>query len=186
MAGRRLMKNPNDIRMRTVGGCARAVRGAISLAIVAGLALGLIAREVRAAATTPTLILTTAAPAVVGGARAVAFEGRFDFPNALEVGYPLELVIFQGAHFVRYPIAGTAHVGDSAALLAGHLDEDDVPTFDLEGAEAPADVRIVTFVPDRLRVTLPATFTAGRVTAVLFASVPHGAVVSNPIVFLLP
>jgi len=178
------MKNPNDIRMLTAGGCVRAVRGAISLAIVTGLALGLIAREVRAAATTPTLILTTAAPAVAKGARSVAFEGSFDFPNALEVGYPLELVIFQGAHFVRYPVAGTAHVGDSAGLLAGHLD--DLPTFDLEGAEAPDDVRIVPVVPDRLRVTLPATFTAGRATAVLFASVPHGAVVSNPIVFLLP
>jgi hypothetical protein len=180
------MWNPNDIRMRTAGGWARAVRGAISLAIVTGLALGLSAGEVRAAATTPTLILATAAPAVVGGARSVAFEGSFDFPNALEVGYQLELVIFQGAHFVRYPVAGTVRVGDSSSLLDGRLDEDDLPTFMREGAEAPADVRIVTFVPDRLRVTLPSTFTAGRATAVLFASVPHGAVVSNPIVFLLP
>jgi hypothetical protein len=77
-------------------------------------------------------------------------------------------------------------MGESSAAVGGQLDEDDVPTLDLQGVEAPVDVRIVTFVPDRLLVTLPATFTTGRATAVLYASVPHGAVVSNPIVFVLP
>lgn len=182
------MKGPvriaNDMWRSTARGWARAGRIAIALALTAGLA-GELAGEVRAAATTPTLVLSAAAPVAVGEARAVAFEGTFDFPNALEVGYPLALIVFQGTHFVRYPMTGRAHMGESSAA-SGRLDEDDVPTLDLEGVEAPADVRIVTFVPDRLRVTLPATFTAGRATAVLYASVPHGAVVSNPIVFVLP
>ena len=176
----------NDMWRSTAGGRARAVRSAVALALTAGLVAGGLAGEVRAAATTPTLVLTTAAPVAVGEARTVAFEGTFDFPNALEVGYPLALVVFQGTHFVRYPMTGPAHMGESSAAVSGRLDADDVPTLDLEGVEAPADVRIVTFVPDRLRVTLPATFTAGRATAVLYASVPHGAVVSNPIVFVLP
>jgi hypothetical protein len=176
----------SDMWRSIASGWARAVRSAVALGLTAGLAAGGFAGEVRAAATTPTLVLTTAAPAAVGEARSVAFEGTFDFPNALEVGYPLALIIFQGTHFVRYPVTGPAHMGESSAAAGGQLDEDDVPTLDLEGVEAPVDVRIVTFVPDRLRVTLPATFTAGRATAVLYASVPHGAVVSNPIVFVLP
>lgn len=180
------MRIANDMRRSTASRCARAVRSAVGLVLAVGLAAGGLAGEVFAAATTPTLVLTTAAPAAVGEARAVAFEGTFDFPNALEVGYPLALIIFQGTHFVRYPLTGPAHMGESRAAVSGQLDADDVPTLDLQGVEAPADVRIVTFVPDRLRVTLPATFTAGSATAVLYASVPHGTVVSNPIIFVLP
>src|SRR5437867_12613117 len=83
------MRNPADMWRRAARGRARAMRRAIALALVTGLAAGGIAREVRAAATTPTLVLTTAAPAVVGGARAVAVEATCGLPTALVAGYPL-------------------------------------------------------------------------------------------------
>lgn len=51
--------------------------------------------------TSPTLVLSSARGEAAGGGRAAALEGSFDFPNAVQVGYPLHVVVFQGATFAR-------------------------------------------------------------------------------------
>ena len=140
----------------------------------------------RAGLTSPTLLLTAASGALADGARSVTVDGLFDFPNAIQVGYPLHLVIFQGDRFVRFPAVGAPATGNSALVADGSLTEGEVAGLLGEGAAATAGVRIVTMVVDRLRVTLPSTFTAGPATAILFTILSDGTVLSNAIAFTLP
>ena len=57
--------------------------------------------RVHAGATTPQLLMTAAAGSANGAARSVVVDGNFDFANALEVGYPIDLLVFQGSTFAR-------------------------------------------------------------------------------------
>ena len=141
---------------------------------------------VQAAATKPTLVIASGAGESTGDARAAVFEVSFDFLNAVQVAYPLNLVVFQGTHFVRYPASGPAVTGDSAALADGTLVDGEVAAFMGEGVPASAEVRIVTIAADRLRVALPRTFAAGSTTGVLFATLPEGDALSNAVTFILP
>ena len=141
---------------------------------------------VTAGATSPTLVLSAAVATAAANARAVALEGSFDFHNAVQVGYPLEIVVFQGTRFARYPIAGSTVSGVSGALADGQLTEAEVPSLLGAGAPAAAGVRIVTMTGAGLRVTLPVEFVAGPARAVLFTVLAEGTVLSNPIDFVLP
>ena len=76
--------------------------------------------------------------------------------------------------------------GDSPELADGDLAASEIDTFGQEGSAAAAGVRIVTLIADRIRVALPAGFPAGPTRAVLYAVVPDGNVLSNPIDFTLP
>ena len=140
----------------------------------------------RAAGTTPTLILASADGAVADGARSVLLAGDFDYPNAVQVGYPLDLVVFQGTNFVRYRVAGPVVTGTSNALADGQLVSSELPSFLNDGTAAPVGVRVITLRFDQARVALPSTFTAGPATAVMFTLLPTGRMVSNPIQFTLP
>ena len=157
-----------------------------SLALLAAIVVAASPGVVRAAGTTPTLILSLAAGAVADGARSVLLAGDFDYPNAVQVGYPLDLVVFQGTTFARYRVDGTAVTGNSAALADGQLLDAELAAFLQDGATAPAGVRILTLRFDQARVALPATFTAGPATAVMFTLLPTGQMISNPIQFTLP
>lgn len=148
------------------------------------LAVG--AAGVRAAATSPTLVLSHAAGMVAGARRGALVEGAFDYENAVQLSYPLTLVVFQGSRFARYPLSGAAVTGDSTALTDGTLTEDELGAFAADGAPAPPEVRVVTLAEGVLRVVLPATFTAGPATGILYAVLPDGTVLSNPIAFALP
>ena len=141
---------------------------------------------VHAAATKPALAIASGVGESTGDARAAVFEVSFDFLNTVQVAYPLQLVVFQGTHFVRYPASGPAVAGDSAALADGVLGDGEVVAFMSEGAAAPAEVRIVTIAADHLRVVLPRTFTAGAATGELFATLAEGNALSNPVTFTLP
>ena len=139
-----------------------------------------------AAATKPTLVIASGVGEGTGDARAAVFEVSFDFLNAVQVAYPLQLVVFQGTHFVRYPASGPAVVGDSTALADGVLSDAEVAAFMGEGTPAPAEVRIVTVAADHLRVALPRTFAAGATTGELFAPLSEGNALSNTVTFSLP
>jgi hypothetical protein len=159
-----------------------------SIARALGLALCLVhPRAGEGGFTEPTLALAAASGVVAGEARAAVLEGSFDFPNAIQLGYPLQLAVFQGDRFARYPVSGGAPVtGVSAALADGVLSQDELPAFVAAGSPAPPAVRILTIAPDRLRVALPPTFTAGPTTALLFTILQNASVLSNPIDFTLP
>ncbi len=156
--------------------------------LVTAIALATIAtaRLAYAAATTPTPVLSAARGATAGGARTVLVDGVFDFPNAVQSGTALYLVMFQGTRFVRYPLGGPPVTGDSPLLADGSLDPSDVPSFLATGTTAAASVRFLTLVPAQARVVLPATFTAGPATAVVFGVFEGESVFSNPLGFVLP
>jgi hypothetical protein len=153
----------------------------LSFAIAGVLA---VAGHAHAGATSPTLVLGSAEPAAVDGARAVTFEATFDFDNAVQTGYGLQLIVFQGVRFVRYPFAGAPAGGQSAALADGTLAEDEVPA--VVGAGTPVAARIVSITPRSVRVVIPTDLPAGATTAILAAVLPEHPVVSNPIGFVLP
>jgi hypothetical protein len=140
----------------------------------------------RPSATSPTLVVSAATAIRADGRLAVTIEGTFDFLNALQVGYPLQLVVFQGTGFVRLPIGGVPHTGQASLLADGRLDVDDLAGFLAAGSPAPADVRIVSLSPTRAVVALPAAFGAGAATAQAFTVLPDGRVLSNPLVLVLP
>ena len=172
--------------MRTASARRERATGLALASLLAAGALVLTPAAVLAGATAPVLVLSAASGAVAGGARTVVLEGAFDFPNAVQVGYPLHILVFQGARFARYPVAGAAVVGESPVLGDGLLAEGELPVLLAAGAPAPPGVRLVTLRLDRATVTLPAEFTAGPATAVVFAVLPEGNVLSNPIGLVLP
>jgi hypothetical protein len=139
-----------------------------------------------ASATSPTLIVSAARAVRAEGRHAVTIEGTFDFANAVQVGYPLQLVVFQGTRFVRYPVTGTPRTGETPLLGDGRLDTGELPAFLATGGPAPADVRLVTLTATSALVTLPADFTAGTATAQVFTVLPEEPVLSNPLALVLP
>lgn len=158
----------------------RLVVSAILVAATAGLA--------RAGATTPTLIVQSADAglAIPGAQRLVTFSVAYDYSNAVQADYDIELIVFQGSAFARFPISGPARTGTSAALGDG-LTVADLPALDAASSPAPASVRVVTIEPTRLTVTLPATFSSGSgANAVLAATVDEGPILSNPLLFNVP
>ena len=161
------------------------MKGILAFFALAGLALAM-PPGARGGFTSPPLILSEASGAEAGGQRSVSLRGTFDFENAVQLpGYPISLIVFQGTTFVRYPFTGAPVSGTSAVLADGILTEAEVPSLDPAPA-APTGVRIIDLESDTIRVTLPATFTAGPTTAMVIAILVDGTVLSNPIVFSLP
>src|SRR5262249_55308467 len=140
----------------------------------------------RPSATSPTLVVSAASGMRADGRVAVTVEGAFDFPNAVQVGYPLQLVVFQGTSFVRFPITGAAQIVQSSLLADGSLDADGVPGLLAAGSSATADVRIVSLSSTRAVLALPASFTPGAATVQAFTVLPDGRVLSNPLALVLP
>jgi hypothetical protein len=146
----------------------------------------LVASNARPSATDPTLVVSAASAMRADGRYAVTIDGEFDFPNAVQVGYPLHLVVFQGSRFVRFPIAAAPVTGESSVLDDGQLAMGDISTLLAAGAPAPADVRVVALSPTRAVVSLPAGFAPGAATAQVFATLSDGRVLSNPLALVLP
>jgi len=156
------------------------------LCALAALFAGASVRTTGAAATSPTLLLSRVQVDAVLGKRTLTFEGVFDFENALQVAYPLHLVVFQGSRFVRYPVVGAAVGGTSALVADGALTSGELATLLAHGTAAASGVRLVTLTPTGGVVTLPDDFDAGTATAILFTVLPEENVLSNPVTLVLP
>lgn len=158
------------------------IRAVLLWAFLLGLGVAL----AWASATSPTLIVSAGRVMAAEGRYTVAIDGTFDFPNAVQVGYPLELVVFQGTRFVRYPLRGTAVTGTSSVLGDGRLSAAELPTFLGAGGPAAPDVRLVTLTAESAVVTLPAEFIRGTATVQSIARLPEEPVLSNPLAVVLP
>ena len=166
-----------------------ALGRSLTIAIVLGGSL-----DALAGFTSPKLALLGAAGIVADGARSATIQvgdltaqgGDLDFPNAVQGGTAVHLVMWQGTSFVRYPLHGPAVGGTSATLADNQVDDLDVATLLGEGSPAATGVRIVSLSATTLVVTLPAGFTAGSCFAQLIALPTEGAVVSNVVPFTLP
>lgn len=162
------------------------MRHLILRALLAVLAACALPAAALAGATSPKLTIAAAEGTLLDGARSARIEGAFDFENALQTGYGMHIVIYQGTSFARYPVAGTAVVGTSGALADGVLTEGEVDAFLLEGASPGAQLRIVSLTPTECLLTLPAALGAGPAHAVLVADTNEGPVFSNVLDFTLP
>jgi len=82
--------------------------GVVGLVLVAAAPAALLA-----SGTSPALVLSAAIGSAAGSQRAVTLDGSLDFANAVQVAYPLSLVVFQGSRFVRYRLPGAVVAGTS-------------------------------------------------------------------------
>ena len=104
----------------------------------------------------------------------------------MQVGYPLQLVVFQGTRFVRFPLGEPARTGQTTLLADGRLDATELAGFLAAGVSATPDVRLVSLTASRALVTLPADFVPGAATAQVFTVLPEEPVLSNPLALVLP
>jgi len=157
----------------------------LARAALAGLLVFLPASLARAGFTTPTLVITDGTVVSVDGARTATFEAAFDFPNAVQTGYRVSLVVWQGNHFVRFPVSGAVMEGTSSVLSDGSLADTEVATLFAAGLPI-STARILQLERDRITVSLPPDFAAGAASAILATIPSEGAAVSNTIGLVLP
>jgi len=158
----------------------------LRLALTSALLVFATTAPCQAGATTPTLALSAGnAVTATNGLRLATFSASYDYSNAVQADYDLELIVFQGTTFARYPVSGPVRIGTSATLTDG-LAVGDLAALDAAGAPAPVNVRVVAVAPTEMSVVLPANFSTSNATAVLVATVDEGPVLSNPLVFALP
>ena len=133
-----------------------------------------------AGATDPTLAIGRFIVRPVAAATAADVTGVFGFDDALQVSYPLTLVVYQGTFFVRFPVGGTAESGNFAGLPDG-LAVSEIAS--LEGAGTPeSGAEMLALEPNRIQVSLPPSFFDGTVTAVLYVELPEeGGFTSNAV-----
>ena len=79
-----------------------------------------------ASGTSPALVLSAATGSAAGSQRAVTLDGSLDFANAVQVAYPLSLVVFQGSRFVRYRLPGAVVAGPTTAVVYAILPDSNV------------------------------------------------------------
>lgn len=161
------------------------MRTRLARAALGGLLALVPAARARAGFTTPTLVIADATVVAVDGARTASFEAAFDFPNAVQTGYRVSLVVWQGTHFVRFPVAGAILDGTSDVLSDGALADDEVPML-FDAGSPITTARILQLERDRITVALPPGFAAGAASAVLATMPYEGSAVSNTVSLVLP
>ena len=141
---------------------------------------------VRAGGSSPALSLTAAdAFATSAGVRGVDVRGSFNFEDVVEGVFPAGLVVVQGTRFARFDQAG-AVVEGNADLLADGLDAGEVSALLAVGASAAAPAALTQMRADRVTAVLPASFTAGAASVVLYAVHEGAGFSSNTLAVELP
>ena len=148
--------------------------------------------------TSPKFAILGVTSLVADGARSVTIlagdlavrMGDFDFPNTVQGGTTLHVVLWQGTSFVRYPLHAAPMSGTSTTLADDAVADVEVATLLGEGGPAPSGTQIISLSATSLTVTLPASFTAGSCHAQLVTlfNEAGGAngIVSNVVPFTLP
>jgi hypothetical protein len=139
-----------------------------------------------AGGSSPVLTLTSADTfASASGVIAVDVRGSFNFEDVVEGVFPSGLVVHQGTHFVRFDQAGAVVEGTDAALADG-LGAADVAGLVGLGAAVPAPAALSQLRADRVTAVLPADFSAGPASVVLYALYAGQGFVSNTLTVTLP
>ena len=155
-------------------------------AIVAALSLCLLAPvAARAGGSSPILSITAGQGfATSGGARSLTVSGSFNFDDLVQIVFPAGLVVWQGSHFVRFDVDGSVREGD-AAFVADGIAAAEIPALLRAGAPVGA-ARLVEISGARIAAALPPSFTAGGVSAMLYADFDGDQFASNTIAVSLP
>lgn len=157
---------------------AAAVAAVVSLCLVAPA-------TAHAGGSSPVLSITAGQGfATTAAARSLAVSGSFNFDDLVQFIFPAGLVVWQGSHFVCFEVDGSVREGD-AAFVADGITRGEVQALRRAGA-ATASARMVELRGDRLVVALPAGFTAGSVSAMLYADFDGDQFTSNAVTVPLP
>lgn len=156
--------------------------GVLTAGLFCGLlAMGPLAGTATAGATDPVLALGRFVASPAGPAALVDVTGAFGFDDALQVPYPLNVVVYQGTTFVRLPIGGTPRTGDFAGLADG-LSTTEIGALESSGSTT-VEAEILILQPHRVQASLPPVFTEGLIRVVVYVELPgEGSFVSNTLV----
>ncbi|HZR84171.1 MAG TPA: hypothetical protein VFD92_23945 [Candidatus Binatia bacterium] len=177
------MKKVNRNRYARPGGGRRIAAAVLAIALAV---VGATARA-RAAGTSPVLLLTAGdAFSDDAGARLVTASGAFNFDDLVQFSFPaVGLLVVQGARFARYEVSGEVVEG-SSPLVADGITPAELPTLLGIGSAAASPVRLVHADRGEVSVVLPADFSAGAASIVLYAHHETEYFVSNAIPVVLP
>jgi hypothetical protein len=139
-----------------------------------------------AAGTDPTLALSAAdAIAVPSGAVGVNIAGVSSFDDLMQFSFPAGVFVHQGSRFARFDFAGGVTEGNDARVQNG-ISPGELPSLLSAGSPAAPPAALTQLRADRIAVSLPAGFSAGVATAVVYAILEGDAFLSNPITFVIP
>ncbi|MFQ5514977.1 MAG: hypothetical protein ACE5FG_11125 [Myxococcota bacterium] len=165
------------MRLRHPSSAVRFRRLAVAVAL---LVMALTPPGPRAASTDPTLAIGQVVALRTDAGTLVEIHGILGFDDLLQVSFPLNLVLHQSGEFVRYPIGGAPQSGSFAGLLDG-LETGEIVTLEALGSPEPA-AQILRLQPRSLTVLLPASFSVGPLSAVLYVEVSgEGSFLSNAV-----
>ncbi len=134
----------------------------------------------RAGSFEPVLAIGQVVARHAGQSALVEVTGNFGFDDALQIEFPLNLVVYQGKEFVRYPLGGEPISGTFVPLSSG-LQARQIPHLEAKG-EFESEAEIIRLEPNRITVSLPPKFEDGSITAILYVVGPtQGAFLSNPV-----
>lgn len=150
------------------------------IAAAAALWVAALAPAARGGSTDPMLVIGQATAAGGSPARIVNLLGAWGFDDALQIDYPLSIVVSQGTSFVRYPVGGSPESGTYSGLADG-LSIAEIPALESAGGLA-SSASIQRLARHEMTLALPATFASGAVTVVLYVSIPgEGTFLSNTV-----
>ncbi len=156
----------------------RALGAGLGIAVMAGLLIG--PGEARAGSFEPILAIGQVVARHAGESALVEVTGNFGFDDALQVDFPINLIVYQGKEFVRYTLGGEPSSGSFIPLQSG-LAARQIPHLEAN-SEFEAEAEIVRLEPNRLLVSLPPKFEDGSITAVLYIVDPTlGPFLSNTV-----
>lgn len=155
-------------------------RPSLSRVAAAVLAAVLYCGPAVAGSTDPELAIGEVVTTASGGGAVVQIVGTWAFDDILQVDFPFNVVVSQGATFVRYQVGETAQSGSFPAIADG-LSTGEITALEAAGSEEP-DARFVVLSAHRIVLALPPAISDGPVTVVGYVVVPgDGAVVSNAV-----
>ena len=163
-----------------------SMRSPLRAALLAATAIGSLLIgpvEVYAGSFGPTLAIGQVVARPVGETATVEVTGMFGFDDLLQVDFPLNLVIYQGNNFVRYPVGGTPQSG-VFQLLGNGVQAREIDHIEGNGEDDPA-AEILQLQPHRLLVSLPPTIGNGPITVVLYVELEFGTYLSNHVSLML-
>ncbi len=134
----------------------------------------------RAGSFEPILAIGQVVARHAGQSAIVEVTGNFGFDDALQIDFPVNLLVYQGKEFVRYPLGGTPIAGTFIPLLNG-LKARQISNLEAKGA-FEWEAEIIGLQPNRITVSLPPKFEDGSITAILYVVDPQlGPFLSNPV-----
>lgn len=136
------------------------------------------ATKASAGSTDPVLVIGEAHASGGSPARLVDLLGSWGFDDALQLDYPLSIVVSQGSTFVRYAF-GEAPVSGTFAGLADGLSISEIPALEATGSPA-AGAAMSRLSLHEMTLAVPPVFAAGNLDVVLYVSLPgEGTFLSN-------